>query len=427
MPTSAYVIGFLVVALTALFAVAYHFVPLLWAFRATDAHRRAEAIRREADRLRAELRAAESPPVPVPASVIREEAFDEGLRSVSIDALTSYPGIGDGTAQRLAAAGFRSLWDAGRLLGSFSVPGIGPSRANDVGAAVRGELLRQRERFDAGIGPYAKRADAEVTRRSAERDATVARNEASAARLRPALRDLQPCLEAAAKVTFWAYLRHHRAAPDQPWPYDPVLDAALPAVESPGRHVASPVAPPPPPVTAVDLPRLPARLPASVEAVATILYAVARADGRLAAAERVAVRRGLAKFFESDPVLVRFIDPALERFAVASLDLNAALRLAVTLARRDRDLLRQCADEVAGATGTRHAAKDRLLARLGQALTVPGEAPVPPPVAQPTGLRSNELLDGLFAGPAAPVSAAGPVAAAGGLRDNALLDDVFGG
>ena len=424
MPTSAYVIGILVVVLTALFAVAYNFVPLYWAYQTTDAYRRAEAIRREVARLRAVLHAAETPPAPVPAQSVRDAAFRDCLRGVSISALKSYPGVGDNTVQRLLIAGYLTLLDAdGRLTQpTFHVPGIGPSRVGEVVAAARAELRRQRKEFDGGANPFARRAETEIRRLTAQYDATIAERREGQARAQSALVKLEPQRTAAVKVTFWAYLRHRRAAPDQPWPCDPALQVPLPVPQVlPPAHV-QPVA------ASVAVPEVPPRFPLNVEAVATILFAVARADGRLAAAERAAVRRGLVKFFEHDPVLVRHIDPAMDRLAAAPLDTDAALGVATTLPRRDRELLRACAEDISGAMGTRHPARDQMLSRVTQALTVPGEEPVPPP-PDPTDLRSNDLLDGLFAGPAPASPVVQPVVArtaGGGLRDNFLLDDVFG-
>ncbi len=429
MPTSAYVIGCLVVALTALFAAAYQFVPLYWAYQATEPYRRAAAIRREVARLQADLRAAETPVIPVPAQSVRDAAFRDCLRGVSIHALKSYPGVGDNTVQRLAIAGYLTLLDAdGRLTQpTFHVPGIGPSRVGEVVAAAHAELRRQREEFDTGANQFARRAEAEIRRLTAEYEAEIAGRRDRAARAQSALVTLEPQRVAAAKVTFWAYLRHRRTAPDRPWSCAPALELPLPVVQSP---------PPParvqPVAASVAVPEVPPSFPPNVEAIATILFAVARADGRLAAAERAAVRRGLVKFFEHDPVLVRHIDPAMDRLAAAPLDTDAALGVATSLPRRDRAMLRACAEDVSGAMGTRHPARDQMLSRVTQALTVPGEVMVPPPPdpTDPTDLRSNELLDGLFGGPAPVPPAAhpvvGPRTTAAGLRDNSLLDDVFG-
>ncbi len=431
MPTSAYVIGFLVVFLTAAFAVAYHFVPLYWAYQATDAHRRADAIRREVVRLRGDLRDAETPPAAVPAQTLRADAWRDCLRAGTIHLLKSYPGVGDVTVQRLAGAGYLTLHDAdGRLTQpTFHVPGVGPSRVGEIVYAARAELGRQRQEFERGANPFAQRAEAEIRRLTAQRDAAAERNEATAGRVRIALLGLGSQLRAAAKVTFWAYLRHRRAQPEQPWPCDPALVMLSPVTQSPPPAATQPAVTLPVArrVEPVAAPELPPRFPPSVDAVATLLYAVARADGRLAAAERAAVRRGLAAFFEGDPVLVRHIDPTLERLASASLDIDAALRLAVALPRRDRESLRKCAAEVNGAMATRHAARDQMVDRLDRALTLPGEAPVPPHPANPSELRSNELLDGMFGGPAPAPPAAQPAGVGQGLRDNALLDDVFGG
>ena len=420
MPTSALVLGSAVVLLTALFAAAYHFVPLYWAYQATDGYKRADAVRHEAARLRAELRVAETPPSAVPAEKIRADAYRDCLRGTSVRALKSYPGVGDVTVQRLLDAGYLTLLDAdGRLTQpTFHVQEIGPSRVAEIVNAARAELRKQRQDFDGGANPFARRAAAEIARLTAERDASVDRDRATAERMRQTLRELQPRLSAAGRVTFWAFLKQRKVSPGQAWPCDPALAAPPPRAMAVAALLSPPVVP------TVPLPR---PFPANVAAVATLLFGVARADGRLAAPERAAVRRGLARFFETDPVLVRFIDPALDRLAAAALDLDAALRLAVALPRRERDLLRRCADDVASATATRHAAKSQMVQRLDRALTLPGEVVVPPPAPDPSELRSNALLDGLFGSPEPATPAATPVAAGQGLRDNALLDDVFGG
>ena len=430
MPTSALVLGSAVVLLTALFAAAYHFVPLYWAYQATDGYKRADAVRHEAARLRAELRVAETPPSAVPAEKIRADAYRDCLRGTSVRALKSYPGVGDVTVQRLLDAGYLTLLDAdGRLTQpTFHVQEIGPSRVAEIVNAARAELRKQRQDFDGGANPFARRAAAEIARLTAERDASVDRDRATAERMRQTLRELQPRLSAAGRVTFWAFLKQRKVSPDQPWPCDPALAALPPRAMAVATLLPPPATPDLPLARRPDpAPAVPPPFPANVAAVATLLFGVARADGRLAAPERAAVRRGLARFFETDPVLVRFIDPALDRLAAAALDLDAALRLAVALPRRERDLLRRCADDVASATATRHAAKSQMVQRLDRALTLPGEVVVPPPAPDPSELRSNALLDGLFGSPEPATPAATPVAAGQGLRDNALLDDVFGG
>jgi len=422
MPPSACVIAFLVVFLTAAFAVAYQLVPVYWAYQETESYCRAATIRSEVEALANRQRAARARPTAVPVEAIRADAFRACLRGVSISALKSYPGVGDVTVQRLADAGYRTLHDADGPLTrpTFVVPGVGPSRAEEVSAATRAELTRLRQDFDRGNNPSAREAESKIRQLTAQFDAAVAESRANESFARSALDAMEPQRAAAARVTFWAFLRHHRAHRNQPWPCDPAFN------EPPSRPVpVAPLVPTVPAPAAATVPPPAPRPPTNVEAVATVLLGVARADGKLAAAERAAVRRCLARFFEGDPVLVRHIDPTLERLAAATLDLDAALRLAAGLSRRDRDSLRQSADEVNTAMRTRHPARDTMLARVAQALTLPGEVTVPPPV-NPAELRDNALLDDLFGGPD-PAPVAPPVVAGQGLRDNALLDDVFGG
>lgn len=422
MPTSAYAIGLLAVMFAALAAAAYRGVRLVRAYHATDKYLQSEAIRGQILRLLDELVLAETPPPAVPADAIRAEAWRACLRDAPIEVLAEYPGVGPATIDRLRETGTHTLQDASNLLSQLTrhAPPVGPSRAKAVRSAVNKVLHRCRQDFDSGGSRFAQQAVVEVRRLAAAREEIVATKQATAARLNTELQRLQPIVASIGIVTFWDYLRHRRATPNQPWAYVPSPGDPTAQVASPGVAVAQ--SPPPPVVVAVPVP--PALYPTRVEAIATLLFGVARADGRLAAAERAAVRRGLAKFFETDPVLVRFIDPALDRLAAASLDIDAALRLAVTLPRRERDLLRRCAEEVASATATRHATKSQMVERLNQALTLPSEVEVSL-VADPAELRSNELLDDMFGGPTPP--AAKPVAVGQGLRDNALLDDVFGG
>ena len=135
----------------------------------------------------------------VPSDAIRAEAFRNDLRESPMYYLKAYSGIGEATMQRLRDAGYDTIFDVQELLSRtpFPVPGIGASRAADIRSAIRADLQKRRQWFDAGDNSHARRAEAEIMRLTVERDARIARNEVLASRLQQDIARIQPALKAA--------------------------------------------------------------------------------------------------------------------------------------------------------------------------------------------------------------------------------------
>jgi uncharacterized tellurite resistance protein B-like protein len=119
---------------------------------------------------------------------------------------------------------------------------------------------------------------------------------------------------------------------------------------------------------------------ARMRVVVGLGYVVAKADGKVAQAEREAIRAFLEQSFGHDPVLLRHIDPLMERTEKLIPDADDALdaiRAAVPAA--ERGALYQWAERIADASGERNQRERDILARIAAALEV---SAVPEPVPQ---------------------------------------------
>ena len=85
---------------------------------------------------------------------LRGEYFARHLRSISVDHLLSYPGIGPVTVSRLRDAGYADL-DALARGNISSVSGLGSARVGDVSQALQQTKREAKSQFDAGACPAA--------------------------------------------------------------------------------------------------------------------------------------------------------------------------------------------------------------------------------------------------------------------------------
>ena len=350
------------------------------------------------------------------------------LQAIRLDRLADYPGIGPGTLDRLAAAGFRTLADAERA--AFDgIPGVGPSRANDLRAAVAALLRESRSAFAAGGCPEGqafRRAAAELRAEAAARAAAVAPERAAVDAARAACRPLE---DVAREVTFgaWLFGRGASGLTDElmarPLP-QPVVRPVAPTRPA----AATPLPPPPPalpaavvvarPVARSQPPAPPAPLPAAeparldqMRAVAGLGVAMARVDGRVARAERAAVRAFLGDWYGHDPVLARHFDPLLERLDAAPPDLSAALAAVRRACPPDQwPRLHAFAASVADAAGGVGRREAEALAEVASALGLSPESIVP---ASDAALpKRPHLLLSLGVAVAASAGRVGPAEAA---------------
>jgi hypothetical protein len=139
------------------------------------------------------------------AQKLHMHAFDAELRSVPVEDLDPYPGIGPDTIARLRDGGFSNL--AALKNARIHIHGLGPKRLRDIDHAVRDLLNRARERFEAG-------EDAEATRLAPRLNGLADKYEKLELGIRARLRAAETIVDAlrpfaivARRVTFWRYFR----------------------------------------------------------------------------------------------------------------------------------------------------------------------------------------------------------------------------
>jgi tellurite resistance protein len=407
-----------VISLVILYGQFRRWPPTLWKQRLLDRFADLSARRRT-------LAGPDPTDLQAHADRLATDLFHRHLQTINVHRLDEYPGIGPGTVERVYAAGGRTLDDLTHFRFE-SIHGIGPSKAADLRAAVATLVREARSRFDAGGCPEAQEfrrklavVNAEAGERSAARKRELAGVEA-------ALRSFDGLLAAANEVTFWNYLFHRGTA----GPSDDVMNRPFPAVTLPPRPVpvarpaARPVPPPvpiarpavarptpapvtlpptpaastPPPAPATDLFKAELHAPVATAipssgdhpwlpklvAYTRFAFAVAKADGRMAQAEKKVIRAFLAEQFGHDPVLNRHIDPLMERTeARVPAEAEALAGIETVTTPAERVDLYKLAERVADASGERNPRERDLLARLATALGVtspsaPGVSPVPP-------------------------------------------------
>jgi uncharacterized tellurite resistance protein B-like protein len=396
-------------------------------YRATPAarwRRRVIAHLRALQARRATL-AAESGRADAEIARIREEHFRRHLKTIPTDRLADHPGIGPVTVEKVKDASGPFIAD---VLGLkfHEIPDVGQVRAAALMKALVAVQKDARARFDAGGCP-----EAQEFRRLAEavRIADAAWGDERSrelAALDQALKAVEELARFAWDVSFPSFLLRQ----NQSVVLAKVITRPIPVVVVPPPPPAVPVAPaahpvPPPvpvapqaplaaeparPVPPADLfraalagtPAAPAP-PRAVEpdglarlrAVAGFGLMVAKADGRIAAAERKAVRAFLDRMFGHDPALARSIDPVLELSEKAGPTEGDAVHAARgAFPPAEWPALVTFARLVAAASGEPNTKEREALARIATALGVnPVQSPavatagLSPPPAPPPGHR----------------------------------------
>ncbi len=342
---------------------------------------------------------------------LRESFFRQHLRSIPLERLDEFPRIGPATITRLHEAGRQHLADMDDAP-FHNITGIGPSRVKDLTAAVQKLLQEARSRFDARGCPEAQ----EYHRQRAARDQEIAA-------LDETLRATEALAGQTREATFWNYLLHRgrhgltdsvmgrplptlrekelapAAAPAVAVPVAPPVAAVATVAAEPSSQPASfppaGLAPAPaPPPAAHEAPAHP-WLP-KLRAYVGFAFAVAKADGRIAQAEKKVIREFLAGKFGHDTVLVRHIDPLMERIEAAVPAVDQALEdvRSVTTGAETNELY-ELAERIADAAGERNQRERDVLARIAAAFgRTPVISPAPPteperPVAAPPALPAQ--------------------------------------
>lgn len=344
---------------------------------------------------------------------LEDDYFRRHLRTIPTDRLADYPSIGPATVEKVKARSGPVIADVLDIT-FHEIPEIGQARGTALVQALMAIKADARARFDAGGCPEAQ----EFRKRAAELRAAEAARAGERGReliaVEQAVGAAFDLFAVARPISFLAFLRRENQSAvlanviARPFPVVVVPPAPAPTPAPPPVTPVAPAVPPTATPTLAAKPAAPADLfqaalttapkPASapkaaepdglarLRAVAGFGLMVAKADGRVAAAERKAVRAHLDAAFGHEPALARSIDPVLEQTDKAiptEGDALHAVRTAVPTT--EWPALLAFAERVAGASGEPNAKEREALARIAVALgvTAPAAKPKPPEPAPP--------------------------------------------
>jgi tellurite resistance protein len=401
-----------------------------WGMWKVQLNKRIADLRRRKQRLQQETEA----PLQKQIDQLADQFKSQYYHTLSIFGLVDYPGIGPGTVDRLRSAGYNSL---GQLLSMQfeSIPGIGPSRATDLRAAMHALVREAQSRFEAGACEEAQSLQRKVNelKISHQERATARQLEIeSIEEVLPKYADLQPL---AKNITFKDYLLNRSVDVSEALLRTPFPE---PIVRNPRRaspQAVKPIVPKAPvPATPVILAdKHPARaipasqfkqatqkpdtkqsdlfraelnketLPAHVtqqphplltkmRLIAQFAVLVARADGRMALQERKLIRGFLEDKFGHIPPLVPYIDPLIEKFSTARMDEAAAMKLLRDQTNDPERLeLYRFAENVIDSVGQRNQKETQFLIRIASALGI-NSAPVSAAFPNQTSVLTTQPL-----------------------------------
>ncbi len=357
------------------------------------------------------------------------------LSTMSVDVLLAYPGIGPATIDKLHLSGLKRMDQLNEE--HISVPGIGPKRLADLKKAIASTHQDAIQQLSVGGDAQAKEAIAEFHRRHSGTAARMAALQQRLMKLSITMRDSVHLVEIADRITFLGYLRHEPVPeltttllttpldhlmplPSATSTYEPKFVDPQPPAAKPTAYSTPPAREPTPkgkPVVAhgkqddlfraaleststkaapvrQDHPRLP-----HLRLTAEFGIALARADGKIAQAERKAIRDYLQATFGHEVELLPRIDPLLEAAEKKPRGFDECLLLLEGLFdRKERQALYAFACAVADASGPRNLKEKQYLERIVAAWgvvpaieqkTVSPE-PKPTPTAKPPTPPSRE-------------------------------------
>jgi uncharacterized tellurite resistance protein B-like protein/predicted flap endonuclease-1-like 5' DNA nuclease len=347
---------------------------------------------------------------------LRNDFLGRQLEVVAVEELARYPGIGPVTVSRLREAGLATVAACMRVRLS-AIPGIGPVREKDLKDALK-QIRRDAEsRFDAGASSQAAAFRAEVKQREAGRDRRRQVADAELRSAESALASLRERARLADGVSFFGHLMGHRPSGltdeviTEP-PALPVKPPTLPVGEqAPAEPEALATATPTPVGQVSESVRSdaesrplpagsalahasgsagPAPLPLaeapSLARLRTVLgfgFSVAKADGRIAAAERKQVRAFAERRYTTPDLALR-LDAILAEVEANLPTLGDALReIKQTIPAEGWPDLYQFAVSVTDAAGERNTREVECLARVSEELGIgvkPPPAPMPAPM-----------------------------------------------
>jgi uncharacterized tellurite resistance protein B-like protein len=337
-----------------------------------------------------------------PAERLAEVLFHKQRQNVPAAVLTQYPDIGPKTIEWLANAGITNLLDAEAHVSAFffkkKIDNLGEAREAALKHAVHEQIRAERARFDAGSSVEGAEYRTRLAALSAEEQAKAT----AIARERAALTlciDRLSVFEAAAdrvSMTGWLLGAAHAAPGEIMQRPLPEVDATIDLPSPPMPKIESVPNVPPPSASSTASPsdRSPHPQLALLGVYGRVGWAVAKADGRMAASERSVIREYLAGRFGGDAVLLRHIDPQMERIESEKPDLDAAIAEVHRIVPKGEHAgLYEFASRVAEAAGPKNAREEEALVALAQAFGIAISEPVnappeSPPTAEPVATAS---------------------------------------
>jgi uncharacterized tellurite resistance protein B-like protein len=372
--------------------------------------------------------------------LLRDKYLRRHLAGIAVEELIRFPGIGPVTVSKIRDAGLSNLDSLSRAT-LTAIAGIGPARANDLREAMR-QLGRDAEsRFDAGACAEAVAFAEERKQREADNQRRRQEAEQRMQSAKSALTALADVTRMAREVSFFGYLLRR----ESPGLTAEVMARPLPSVSHGGGSVATSqgdLSSSPSPLrgggrgegsvatSQGDLPSSPSPLRGGgrpevsvatpqpvhspvdqLRAVAAFGYAVAKADGRIAASERRQVRAFVERRYACAADLAKQLDTLLAEVESRIPSLHDAIvdikRMIPNAAWPE---LYQFAVSVADAAGERNTREIECLARVAEELgigvkpaTPPEPAPAPTPVAD-APLTENDCRLALEIAPETPLS-----------------------
>jgi uncharacterized tellurite resistance protein B-like protein len=394
---TAIVLFILLLFLTAAISFAY----MWWQYQSWPPVAWAKRLRAKRATFRAAIDRANDDPAAKQEEKLKADRLRQYLHSIPMDRLADYPNIGPKTVEGLVEGGFKRIDQLWSLNWWRSVPGIGEVRAKALTEAAKVIAADATTKFENGQGPEAQAWLAEREQlRAANRAKAEERDRIKAAAER-ALRESQPLEDLANTLSLSAYLFHrgetavtgeviNRPLPEMiVEPAQPVV-IATPKRETPAKPAVVTSSPPPPPAAStLD----PAQLD-RMRAYCRLGFVVARADGRVAVAEKKEIRTFLADVFGSDERLLRHLDPVIEQCEnppPVEDDAVAAVKLVTSSAQREE--LMRAARRVADSSGDRNQKEQKVLDRIAEAFGIGQEASSTPATPATTDPRKVLEID----------------------------------
>jgi uncharacterized tellurite resistance protein B-like protein len=340
---------------------------------------------------------------------LRNRFLDQQLEGVGVEELAKYPGIGPVTVSRLREAGLATVAACGRARLS-AVPGIGPSREADLKDALKKVRREAESRFDAEASPQAAAYVAERKKRQADRESRRQLAQEVVRRAEVALSGLTVPARLASDVTFVGHLSgrmpvglkpdvmarplvtaepvavpasRERQRPENSPGQSPVFTPEAPAVSASNEAVSGTPVADAPGSRGSEGASPPSPL-ARLRTVAGLGLAVAKADGRIANAERKQVRAFLERRYATEVGLAGKLDSIMAEVEADLPTLGDALwDVKQKIEAEAWPELYQLAVSVADAAGERNSKEVECLARIAEEFGIgikPPPAHVPAPV-----------------------------------------------